>query len=86
MIRCADGSLYTGMSTDPKRRFAEHERGGPRAARYLKGRQPLELVFTCPAGERAEAMKLERKIKSLPRLKKLELINKAGMLPAGGGR
>ena len=50
IIRCADGSLYTGITTDVSRRFAEHARSGPRAARYLRGRGPLTLVFWAPRG------------------------------------
>lgn len=75
MIRRADGCLYTGISTDPGRRLAEHRRGGPGAARYLRGRGPLELVFTRPAGTRSAAMKLERTIKRLPRTAKLSLVS-----------
>lgn len=74
MIRRSDGCLYTGMSTDPGRRFAEHLRGGAGAARYLRGRAPLELVFTHAAGTRSAAMKLERTIKKLPRAAKLSLV------------
>lgn len=75
MIRRSDGCLYTGMTTDPGRRLAEHRRGGAGAARYLRGRGPLELVFTRTAGTRAAAMKLERTIKKLPRAAKLSLVN-----------
>lgn len=74
IIRCGDGSLYTGISTDPARRFVEHVRGGPRAARYLKGRGPLRLVFSREAGGRSAALRLERRIKRMPRADKLTLI------------
>ncbi len=74
IIRCGDGTLYTGISIDPKRRFAEHVEGGRRAARYLKGRGPLELLFSREAGSRVRAMKLERRIKELPRRRKFALI------------
>ncbi|MBN2398254.1 MAG: GIY-YIG nuclease family protein [Deltaproteobacteria bacterium] len=69
MIRCGKGTLYTGITTDVERRFAEHRSSGPRAARYLKGRGPLRLVFSAEAGDRAAALRLERGIK---RLKKAE--------------
>ena len=82
IIRCADGSRYTGITTDVSRRFAEHARSGPRAARYLRGRGPLTLVFWAPAGSRSAALSLERRIKSLPRKHKLALSQGRFSLPA----
>lgn len=75
MIRCGDDTLYTGITTDVTRRFAEHQRGGSRAARYLKGRGPLHLVFHCKAGTRKAALTLEYTIKKLSRAEKLQLID-----------
>jgi putative endonuclease len=70
IIRCGDGSLYTGIATDVRRRFAEHESG--LGARYLRGRGPLELVLSRPVGDRSEALRLEQRVKRLPkRLKEL---------------
>lgn len=74
MIRCGKGTLYTGITTDVKRRFGEHEASGPRAARYLKGRGPLRLVLAVDAGDRATALRLERGIKRLSKAKKEALI------------
>lgn len=74
IIRCGDGTLYTGMTVDLQRRFVEHVEGDRKAARYLKGRGPLELVFSCKAGDRARAMKLERRIKGLSRERKIALV------------
>lgn len=74
MIRCRDGTLYTGISTDVDRRLAEHEEGGPRAARYLRGRGPLQLMLTLHACDRGTALKLERRIKRLSRAQKEALI------------
>ncbi len=74
MIRCAKGTLYTGITTDVERRFAEHQASGPRAARYLKGRGPLRLVFSVDAGDRKAALSLERGIKRLTKVKKELLI------------
>ena len=74
MLRCADGSLYTGITTDVERRLREHA-GGNRGAKYLRGRSPFELVFNCFAGERDTAQKLERRIKCLPRSDKQRLID-----------
>ena len=74
MLRCSDGSLYTGITTDVERRLREHA-GGDRGAKYLRGRAPFELVFSCVAGERDTAQKLERRIKRLRRSDKQRLID-----------
>ena len=74
LIRCRQGSLYAGITTDVERRFAEHVRGGPQAARYLRGKGPLELVYRTAAGTRAQASVLEHRLKKLPREQKLRLI------------
>lgn len=79
MIRCRNGSLYTGISTDVARRFREHEGGGRLAARFLRGKGPLALVFQMPAGDRSEATKLERRVKALSREVKEGLIS--GTIP-----
>ncbi len=73
IVRCADGALYTGIATDVERRLAEHE-AGSRGARFLRGRAPFELVFDEAAGNRAQASRLEYRVKRLPRRQKLELI------------
>ena len=73
IVRCANGSLYTGIATDVKKRLAEHE-SGPRGARYLRGKGPLEIVFSELAGDRAEASRLEHRVKRLSRTRKLALI------------
>ena len=74
MIACADGRLYTGISTDVARRFGEHSAGGARAARALRGKGPLKLVFQQAVGNRARASALEYRIKQLPRADKLALV------------
>jgi len=74
LVRCRGGSFYAGISTDVARRFAQHERGGPQAARYLRGKGPLELVYSVPAGTRSQASILESRVKKLPREQKLRLI------------
>lgn len=74
MIRRADGSLYTGISTDVERRFAEHQKGAPRGARSLRGKGPLQLVFRVPAGDRSRALRLEWRIKRWDRPRKEALI------------
>lgn len=75
LIQLANGALYTGITVNVERRFAEHSSMGTKAARSLKGKGPLKLVFNALAGNHSQALKLEIKIKSLPRLKKLDLIN-----------
>ncbi|QTN32753.1 GIY-YIG nuclease family protein [Akkermansiaceae bacterium] len=65
IIRCGDGSLYTGIATDVERRFSEHLSQGPKAARYLRGRLPLEIVYRREVGNRSEASKEELRIKRL---------------------
>ena len=72
MIKCGDGSLYTGIAVDVARRFADHQTG--KGAKYLRGRGPLQLVFNKRIGERRLALKLERRVKQLPRHKKQDLI------------
>lgn len=74
IVRCADGSLYTGIATDVSRRLEEH-RSGVRGAKYLRGKGPLEVVFEAIVGDRATASQLEYQVKKLRRQKKLELID-----------
>lgn len=81
MIRTARGSLYTGITTDVKRRFNEHQGGAPRGARSLRGKGPLELVFSAPAGDRSRASRLEWRIKQWPRPRKEALARGELSLP-----
>lgn len=74
MIRCAHGSLYTGIATDVERRFREHQSGGGRAAKYLRGRGPLNVVFSREIGNRRSALKVEAKIKKAAKMMKEALI------------
>jgi putative endonuclease len=74
VLRCRDGSLYTGISTDVDRRLAEHQEGGDTGSKYLKGRGPLTLVFQKRLGNRSLASKVENKVKRLSKAKKEELI------------
>jgi predicted GIY-YIG superfamily endonuclease len=72
MLRCGDGSLYTGWSTDVQRRLASHSAG--RASRYTASRLPVELVMARAMADRSAAMREEARIKRLPRAAKLALI------------
>jgi len=77
MVRCADGSVYTGISTDVQRRWKEHQRGGARAARYLRTRRPVDLIFSAMIGERGAALRAEYAIKRLEKPQKEALANGA---------
>jgi len=72
IVKCRDGSLYTGITTDVKRRLAEHREN--RGAKYLRGRGPLSLVFKEMVGSNTAALKAEHRVKRLPRYKKEQLI------------
>jgi len=74
-LRPSDSSLYTGVTTDVKRRFIEHQ-GTSRAAKYFRGRQALKIVYTETHQDRSSALRRESAIKQLPRTDKLELIKK----------
>ena len=64
MVRCVDGSYYTGITTDLPRRLLAHNEG--RGAKYTRGRGPVELCYREPAESRAAALKREAAIKRLP--------------------
>ena len=72
MLRCRDGSLYTGWSTDVQRRLARHQAG--KASRYTASRRPLELALALPMADRGAARREEARIKALDRPAKLALI------------
>jgi putative endonuclease len=74
LVRCHDGSLYTGITTDVARRFAEHKGGKGEGAKYLRGRGPLKLVFQEKLGSRSLALGVESKVKKLSKARKEELI------------
>jgi putative endonuclease len=74
IIRCANSHLYTGITTDISRRLAEHQASGAKAAKYLKGKGPLTLVYQQPLADRSEALKREIAIKKYSRQQKLLLI------------
>lgn len=72
ILRCADGSLYTGSAKDVKRRLAVHQSG--KGAKYTRSRLPVELVYWEQAADHSAALRREAAIKKLSRAKKLELI------------
>ena len=72
ILRCADGTLYTGMAADVERRFRTHSRG--RGAKYTRSRLPLELVYREECESCSAALRREAAIKALTRSQKLELV------------
>ena len=73
LLRCADGTLYCGWSTDPERRLRQHRAGT--ASRYTRSRRPVELVYTREFGTRSEAMREEIRIKRLTPAEKRRVAN-----------
>jgi putative endonuclease len=69
LVRCRDGSLYTGIATDVARRLAEHE-DGRKGAKYLRGKGPLSLVFQQDIGDRSLALRVESRVKRLTKREK----------------
>ena len=80
IVRCRDRSLYTGITTDVARRLAEHRSPGGKGAKYLQGRGPLRVVFQGRARSRAAALRLELRIKRLPKARKEELLRRPALL------
>lgn len=76
IVRCADQTLYTGITTNVERRFAEHSSQGSKAAKYVRGRLPLKLVFKLNVATRSIAASLEYQIKNLSKAQKELLIKK----------
>ena len=72
LVRCADGTLYAGATTDLVRRFAAHSDG--KGARYTRGRGPLVLAWSEEVADRSAALRRERQIKRLSRAEKLRLV------------
>jgi len=72
IVECADGTYYTGWTTDPERRVKTHNAG--RGATYTRMRRPVKLVYLEEQPDRTAAMKRERAIKTLSREKKMKLI------------
>ena len=75
LIRCKNGRLYTGITTDVERRFEEHKRNGKKGSKYLRGKAPLTLVMQKKIGNKSMALKIEEKVKNLSKVKKEMLID-----------
>ncbi len=80
MLRCGDGSLYTGCTDDMARRLAAHQSG--RGAKYTRSHLPVELVYQETAADKSAALRRELAIKRLPRSRKLALLEPEAGEPA----
>lgn len=74
ILRCGDGTLYTGIATDVEKRLQQHRRG--KGAKYTRGRSPLELVYREECGSHSDALKRECAVKALTRAQKESMISK----------
>ena len=72
ILRCGDGSLYTGITVDVEKRLEAHRAG--KGAKYTRGRGPLERVYTEDCGDYSAALRRELEVKALPRGEKEKLI------------
>ena len=72
ILRCGDGSLYTGITTDVVKRLEVHCSG--KGAKYTRGRGPLELVYVEECGDHSGALKREHEIKSMSRQEKEKML------------
>jgi putative endonuclease len=75
LLRCRDGSLYCGWTSDIERRLAAHRAG--RGSRYTSSRLPVELALAQPMADRSAARREEARIKRLTRMQKLALVERA---------
>ena len=84
IVRCANGSLYTGYATDVQRRVATHNAG--KGARYTRSHLPVTLLVSWSFQSKSEALRAEQAIKRLPRARKMRLIEQALQGEEGGNR
>ena len=74
ILKCSDGTLYTGITTDLERRLVEHN-DSKLGAKFTKSRRPVKLFYSKECTNRSSASKEEKRIKKLSRAEKMELIN-----------
>ena len=74
ILRCGDGTLYTGITTDVEKRLETHRMG--KGAKYTRGRSPLELVYRESCGTHSDALKREIAVKRMTRQEKEALLTK----------
>ena len=82
ILRCGDGTFYTGWTNDLEKRTAAHNDG--RGSRYTRARRPVELIYSERVSSKNEAMKREREIKKMRRATKKSLIE-GNIRPLGLG-
>lgn len=81
ILRCGDGSLYTGITVDVEKRLKAHRTG--KGAKYTRGRGPLELVYREECGDHSVALRRELQIKAMPREEKMLLIEAFNAVDSG---
>ncbi|MFA5321920.1 MAG: GIY-YIG nuclease family protein [Smithella sp.] len=79
ILRCSDNTLYTGITNNIEKRFTAHNQGT--AAKYTRSRRPVKLMITSAKMDRSEAMRLEIKIKKLPKTKKIDALRTTASCP-----
>lgn len=76
IVKSKTDNLYTGVAIDPIKRTKEHNSGNGKGAKCLRGQRPVDLVWTLPFPvSRSEALKIEKRIKKLPREAKLQVVS-----------
>ncbi len=80
LLRCGDGSLYAGITTDPPRRLAEHRAGGKKGARYTRARPPVFLAALWESADRPRASRLEYRLKRASHKAKEDLLQNPDQL------
>ena len=76
ILECVDGTLYTGITTDPVRRLKEHN-SSKKGAKYTRVRRPVKLCYSEACGDRSSASKREHEVKMMSRAQKLRLIKES---------
>lgn len=74
IVRCADGTLYSGIAINLLQRIAQHNGVGSRGAKYTRGRRPVNLVYQEKCQTRSQALRREQKIKSMTKIQKEALL------------
>ena len=74
LLECADGTLYCGVTNNMDRRLNQHNGQVPGGARYTRGRRPVLLLANRACGDKSEALRLEKAVKSRPKTHKLQFL------------
>jgi len=83
LLRCADDSLYTGVTTEPERRLDEHNGDNRIGARYTRARRPVRLVYQEACTDRSTACRRESEIKKLSKRAKEQLVSTFSLVNNG---